>query len=232
MRPPARVPALGAQPRQCRRRACFCALQGPGPNGGKTLCATCSSRFRHGHSSLPPTDASGRYHCERCERTFESFRALGVHTRDCDGGSWRCSWCACKADETNGKGPGPDGPRTLCSACAQRYRSGAARPANQVACMYMCMFVRAIPHVWMCSHTSGCVNAHGRACSRMHMGVTLLDTSRLRFTVQSCTCSRPACATPPLAPQDAFGQFPCDRCGRPFESISGLGVHRRHCSPK
>ena len=70
------------------------------------LCSTCSARWRSGHTGPPPTDTDGRYPCERCERTFETFRALGVHSRDCDGGAWRCNWCECQAHETSGKNPG------------------------------------------------------------------------------------------------------------------------------
>mgnify|MGYP003686552505 CR=1 FL=1 len=51
--------------------------------------------------------------------------------RRCDGGSWRCMWCSAKASETSGKGPGPDGPGTLCSACSGRYRSGHTGPPQQ-----------------------------------------------------------------------------------------------------
>ena len=88
----------------------------------------CSSRWKGGLAGPPERDHEGRYPCDKCERTFETFRALGVHGRDCDGGAWRCAWCACKAHETSGKSPGPDGPRTLCSACASRYRAGHAGP--------------------------------------------------------------------------------------------------------
>ena len=136
-----------------------CSGKGPGPDGGGTLCSLCSNRWKSGHKGPPPTDADGRYPCEMCQRTFESFRALGVHTRDCDGGKWQCNWCQCKADETSGKSPGPDGPRTLCANCGSRWRSGAQGPAKV----------------------------------------------------------------------DQFGQYPCDTCGRSFDSMSGLGVHKRRC---
>jgi hypothetical protein len=132
------IPGLGSHRKRCdggtwRCAWCTCKSEetsgkGPGPDGGGTLCSTCSSRWRSGHTAPMQQDESGRYPCERCERTFESFRALGVHYRDCDGGSWRCSWCECKASETSGKSPGPDGPRTLCSACASRYRAGHTKP--------------------------------------------------------------------------------------------------------
>ena len=108
-----------------------CSGKGPGPTGGGSLCALCSARWKGGHTGPPAKNAAGRYPCDRCERTFESFRALGVHGRDCDGGAWRCAWCACKAEETAGKSPGPDGPRTLCSACASRHRAGHMGPPSK-----------------------------------------------------------------------------------------------------
>jgi hypothetical protein len=99
-----------------------------------------------------------RYVCE-CSRTFDTIAAMGVHRRHCDGGKWLCSWCGCSHNETSGRGAGPDGPRTLCAACASRYRAGHREPPQR----------------------------------------------------------------------DASGKFLCG-CGRTFESMSGLGSHRRHCS--
>ena len=144
----------------CKLKRDECSGKGPGPEGAQTLCSLCSNRWKSGHTGLPEAGPDGRYPCERCERTFESFRALGIHMRGCDGGHWRCEWCACKAEETSGKSPGPNGPRTLCGNCGGRYRSGATGP--------------------------------------------------------------------PVV--NAFGQYPCDLCGRSFETISGLGGHRRRCN--
>ena len=93
----------------------------------------CSSRWKGGLAGPPERDHEGRYPCDKCERTFETFRALGVHGRDCDGGAWRCAWCACDAQHAQGRNPGPDGPRTLCSVCASRYRSGATGPPATTA---------------------------------------------------------------------------------------------------
>ena len=143
------IPGLGSHRKRCDGGAwrcswCECKAEdtsgkGPGPEGGKTLCSLCSARWRAGHTAAPPTNADGRYPCERCERTFETFRALGVHSRDCDGGAWRCSWCECKAEDTSGKGPGPLGPRTLCSACGCRYRAGHSGPPPKTEDgSYMC----------------------------------------------------------------------------------------------
>ena len=133
------ISGLGSHRRRCdggvwRCGWCQCRYEetsgkGPGPLGSKTLCAQCSARWKSDPARAPPqTDEHGRYPCDRCERTFESFRALGIHGRDCDGGSWRCSWCQCKAEDTSGKSPGPDGPRTLCSTCGSRHRAGHSGP--------------------------------------------------------------------------------------------------------
>lgn len=51
--------------------------------------------------------------------------------RRCDGGSWRCGWCEAKIGETSGKGPGPDGPGSLCSTCSSRFRAGHTGPPQQ-----------------------------------------------------------------------------------------------------
>jgi hypothetical protein len=163
------IPGLGSHSRRCDGGAwrcgwCACSIdetsgKGPGPEGNSSLCSTCSSRFRAGHPGPPPTDANGRYPCENCERTFETFRALGVHGRDCDGGNWRCEWCDVKSTECSGKSPGPNGPRTLCNNCGGRFRSGATGPPVM----------------------------------------------------------------------DVFGLYPCELCGKQFETVAGLGNHRRHC---
>ena len=117
------------------RHACCNHVTGPGPDGAKTLCAVCSARHRSGHSGPPPKTEDGRYPCELCSRTFETFSALGVHKRRCDGGVWRCGWCGCSIEETSGKGPGPEGAGTLCSACSGRHRGGYA-PPSQLSPLY------------------------------------------------------------------------------------------------
>ena len=85
---------------------------------------------------------------------------LSGHKRFCDGGAWRCGWCTATARNSAGRGPGPEGARTLCSACSSRYRSG-------------------------------------------HTG-------------------------PP--PKDADGRLFCPDCEKRFDTVSGLGSHRRFCT--
>jgi len=42
--------------------------------------------------------------CEGCLRNdFESQGSLSGHRRFCDGGKWRCAWCACKSNEAGGE---------------------------------------------------------------------------------------------------------------------------------
>ena len=125
----------------------------PGPNGSGTLCSPCGGRFRRPKSDVPasarapkatkaadggswtpkapksrPPAAVGPQTCDACGATFETGGALAGHRRFCDGGTWRCAWCACKKSETHGRAPGPDGPATLCSTCGSRFRSGATGP--------------------------------------------------------------------------------------------------------
>ena len=163
------IMGLGSHRKRCdgglwRCGWCVCSIEetsgkSPGPQGPGTLCSTCSSRWKSGHTGPPERNEDGRYPCDKCERTFETFAALGVHSRNCDGGNWRCNWCKCSAQETSGKSPGPDGPRTLCGACASRYRAGATGPPVK----------------------------------------------------------------------DADGKYPCERCGRQFDTIPSLGGHNRFC---
>lgn len=102
--------------------------QGPGPDGPKTLCSACSSRFKNGHTGLPEINQDGKFLCELCSRQFDTIGALGGHKRFCDSGAWRCGWCEVPAEGCSGKGPGPHGPKTLCSACSARFRAGHTAP--------------------------------------------------------------------------------------------------------
>ena len=56
----------------------------PGPDGPKTLCAACGSRFRAGHSGPPKKDDDGMYICPTCHKRFGTIPALGGHRRYCD----------------------------------------------------------------------------------------------------------------------------------------------------
>ena len=107
------IMGLGSHRKRCdgglwRCGWCVCSIEetsgkSPGPQGPGTLCSTCSSRWKSGHTGPPERNEDGRYPCDKCERTFETFAALGVHSRNCDGGNWRCNWCKCSAQVTSGK---------------------------------------------------------------------------------------------------------------------------------
>jgi hypothetical protein len=53
------------------------------------------------------------YTCDGCLRNdFETHGSLSGHRRFCDGGKWRCAWCACKSTEASGEvAPTPLGAR-------------------------------------------------------------------------------------------------------------------------
>lgn len=86
--------ALGGHRRYCdggtwRCNWCDCTYEvakgkAPGPDGPKTLCAACGSRFRAGHSGPPKKDDDGMYVCPTCHKRFGTIPALGGHRRYCD----------------------------------------------------------------------------------------------------------------------------------------------------
>jgi hypothetical protein len=105
-----------------------CGNKSTGPDGSGTLCTSCSQRWKSGHSGPPPKDETGRFVCDNCGRAFENISGLGSHRSRCDGGVWRCEWCNADFASSSGKGPGPNGSKTLCSACSGRFRGGASGP--------------------------------------------------------------------------------------------------------
>jgi hypothetical protein len=105
-----------------------CGNKSTGPDGPATLCTSCSQRWKSGHSGPPPKDDTGRFVCDNCSRAFENISGLGSHRSRCDGGVWRCEWCNADYASSSGKGPGPNGVKTLCSACSGRFRGGASGP--------------------------------------------------------------------------------------------------------
>jgi hypothetical protein len=165
-RPFATFAAKGVHERTCQMsgwKCRWCGTRhskgcGEGPDGVQ-LCSSCVKAAQAGGGPPPELTEQGRFLCT-CRRTYDSMTSLAVHKRHCLGGDWACEWCKCK--ERTGhklqKGKGPNGPRTLCAACSQRYRHG-------------------------------------------HQGPPSLDSE---------------------------GRFLCE-CERAFESMSGLGSHRRFC---
>ena len=113
--------------------------KGGGPNGPRTLCSACAQRYRHGAEGMPQQNEKGEWVCSLCHRAFPSMSAIGSHRRFCDGGAWRCQWCQCRHTPSTGKGPGPDGPMTLCAACSGRFRAGhTGPPQRNEEGRYMC----------------------------------------------------------------------------------------------
>ena len=212
-----------------------CGKQATGPDGPKTLCSGCSSRYKSGHTGPPATNSDGKYICTECERKFDSVGALGGHKRFCDSGSWRCGWCTCKYEDCSGKGPGPEGPKTLCSACSSRFRNGhSGPPSTNNEGKFVCE---------LCSRhfeSIGALGGHKRFCD---MGAWRCGWCEVK--AEDCSGKGPgpegpktlcsACSArfraghtaPPL--RDSGGNFLCDSCGRAFVSMGALGGHRRFC---
>jgi len=244
-RPFATISALGGHKRFCdagnwRCAWCECKQEecsgkGPGPAGARTLCSVCSSRHRTGHSKPPSLDKEGKFVCPECDRKFDSIGALSGHKRFCDGGSWRCGWCSCRCDECSGKGPGPDGAKTLCSACSSRFRNGhTGPPSTSDDGKFVCeRCTRQFDSI-------GALGGHKRFCD---MGTWRCGWCEVR--ADECSGKGPgpagpktlcsACSArfraghtaPPL--RDADGNFLCDSCNRAFVSMGALGGHRRFC---
>ena len=208
--------------------------QGPGPDGNKTLCSTCSARFRSGHTKPPQTNDDGKYVCEACARTFDTMTALGGHKRFCDGGVWRCGWCSVSAEQTSGKGPGPDGASTLCANCAGRFRSGHTTAVLPNADgKYECELCDRI------FETIAALGVHRRSCDGGAWRCAWCEVSADQAQGKSpgpdgagtlcSTCGarfRGGHLGPP--PRNAFGQIECE-CGRAFDKLNALATHKRSC---
>mgnify|MGYP004122864911 CR=1 FL=1 len=82
-----------------------------------TLCQSCSTRWKSGHTGPPPTNDDGKYVCELCDRTFDNITGLGSHRGRCDGGMWRCGWCNCN-------------PSTYMAGCHLPLGSGGCGTGN------------------------------------------------------------------------------------------------------
>ena len=208
----------------------------PGPNGPGTLCAACSSRHRSGHTGPPKRDAEGNFLCEACGAKFETIRGLGSHRRGCTGGTWRCKWCDADETKTTGKAPGPDGAKTLCSTCGSRFRAGHTKAVEQNAeGKYACD---------RCSKSFDSVVAlggHKRFCDGGKWNCNWCNANSLEASSKSpgpdgpktlCqACSARWRSGHTSAPeQDASGNYLCQACGAKFETIRGLGSHRRGCT--
>ena len=237
--------ALGGHKRFCDGgvwRCGWCSVsaeqtsgKGPGPDGPSTLCAPCAGRFRSGHTTAVLPNADGKYDCELCDRTFETIAALGVHRRFCDGGAWRCAWCSGGAEEVQGKGPGPDGAGTLCSACSSRYRGGATGPPTKdVDGNYLCdICERTFTDIrGLGSHRRFCDGGAWRCawcmCSAEQTSGKGPGPDGASTLCANCAGRFRSGHTTAVLP-NADGKYECELCDRIFETIAALGVHRRSC---
>ena len=148
---------------------------------------------------------------------------------------WRCDWCKCSPEDTNGKNPGPKGPATLCGACGARYRAGHKAPlvANdhgKYPCDNCGKELDSIAALgghrrfcdggqWRC----GWCKCKAGQCSGKNPGpdgpATLCGACGSRYR---------AGHKRPLTANDN-GKYPCDHCGKELDSIAALGGHRRFC---
>jgi hypothetical protein len=210
--------------------------KGPGPDGPSTLCSVCASRFRSGYKKPPTIDADGKAVCDGCGLKFDSVRGLGSHIRGCTGGTWRCEWCAADEKQSRGKSPGPNGPRTLCSKCGSRFRNGQkARIERDDEGRLICdrchktfdSLIRLSGHkrfcdggTWRCEWCDvddGDAGGKGQGPTGPR---TLCSICASRF--------RGGHTAPP--PRDSDGRFFCEDCEKRFDTVSGLGSHRRFCT--
>eukprot|EP00936_MAST-01D_sp_MAST-1D-sp1_P001661 g1661.t1 len=207
----------------------------PGPDGPKTLCGPCGARWRAGHSGPPQQNADGKYVCPACEKTFDSIPGLGGHMRFCSGGNWTCEWCGIPELETHGKSPGPNGPKTLCTACGSRFRAGHTRMVSKTEDgKFICDD---------CSKTFdtiGALGGHRRFCTGGKWQCEWCEAKEQDTSGKSPGPNGPKtlCAVcgsrfraghtgPPK--RDSDGKYVCDDCGKTFDSMTGLGGHRRFC---
>lgn len=210
--------------------------KGPGPAGPSTLCSLCASRYRSGYKKPPTINAEGRFVCDDCGFAFESVRGLGSHVRGCTGGSWRCEWCAIDEKAARGKSPGPNGPRTLCARCGARFRNGQKTRIEQDA---LGRFICDVCHktfdtlIRLSGHKRFCLD-HSRVwrcewCGTEEGGAKGSGPNGHRTLCGTCSSRFRSGHTAPPA-QDQDGKFFCEECEKRFDTISGLGSHRRFCT--
>ena len=210
----------------------------PGPTGAKTLCATCGSRFRAGHTKMIKMNTDGKYQCEGCGKQFESIVALGGHKRYCDGGMWKCGWCGCDSLQANSKSPGPDGAKTLCSACSARWRSGHTEaPQQDGSGMYICGACGAKFETirGLGSHKRGCTGGSWR-CEWCKADETMTagkapGPNGAKTLCSTCGSRYRSGHTKMILTKEVDGKqkYACENCPATFDSVVALGGHRRYC---
>jgi len=206
-----------------------------GPNGKGTLCQLCSGRFKSGATGPPKQLKNGNYECEECTREFQTLAGLGCHRKACTGGTWTCEWCEIGEDKAQGKSRGPNGSGTLCNLCASRYRSGATGPPRTDADgRFLCELCEA-PFDTLAglgSHNKHCTSGDWE-CNWCHTSET---KTRWRGPDGPCTlcdeCSARYKSTQvvKVVKPNRAGKYVCDGCAKVFDSLAGLGGHRRFCT--
>ncbi len=112
-----------------------------GPDGPKTLCEKCNSRWRKGGETGP---RSADWKCDWCgaddsqtPRRYKGPKGPGTLCEPCGkrrtqgatgppAKNWRCDWCG--TSEMRQRRPGPNGPKTLCDTCGHRFSHGKTGP--------------------------------------------------------------------------------------------------------
>eukprot|EP00633_Aureoumbra_lagunensis_P012179 CAMPEP_0197362548 /NCGR_PEP_ID=MMETSP0893-20130614/64078_1 /TAXON_ID=44058 ORGANISM="Aureoumbra lagunensis, Strain CCMP1510" /NCGR_SAMPLE_ID=MMETSP0893 /ASSEMBLY_ACC=CAM_ASM_000539 /LENGTH=854 /DNA_ID=CAMNT_0042884365 /DNA_START=185 /DNA_END=2749 /DNA_ORIENTATION=- len=203
----------------------------PGPDGKATLCGTCGSRYRAGHTG-PPKKKDGKFECDDCGKLLDTVGALGSHRRFCDGGKWRCKWCQCTANECIGKNPGPDGKATLCQTCGARYRSGHSGPPKRIDGKYLCELCGKLLDslVALGGHKRFCPGGSAWRCDWCNQFTEFKNRSSgpLGDNKLCISChddwKRFHFDAPPLI--ITSGQFICELCGAHLLDIASLILHR------
>jgi hypothetical protein len=178
----------------------------------------------------------GKVICEKCGKKFLTTATLKGHTtKGCIAGTWSCMWCKCTLQEANGRSPGPGGSGSLCSACGSRFRGGAKGPIKQDA-----------DGKFICD----------KGCGRLFDAMAGIASHRRNCTGGRWACDWCACKeteTPGKSPgpkgsstlcsacgsrfrgghskmiDTVDGKYECNKCKKLFETMLGLGSHRRTC---
>jgi hypothetical protein len=227
---------------------CYCSqmdcggTKAHGPDGPGTLCSSCGGRYKDGHLG-PLVKERGKFLCDSCNKRFETVRGLSAHRRGCTGGAWKCQWCSCAEDSSGGRVLGPNGPRTLCMACGQKFRAGhtSATSSSPVPHQQDAQGKFVCPHCEKKFDSSMGLGGHKRFCDggQWHCTWCKCTAEDAGGKMQGPDGPKTLCSScgnryknghsgPPQ--KDDEGNFVCDDCGRRFETSAGLGGHRRFCS--
>jgi len=138
---------------------------------------------------------------------------------------------------SGGKCPGPAGPKTLCSACGSRFRNGhTSFPTKDADGRLNCPMCdkRFDSMISLGGHRRFCDGGAWRCawcdCTHDESGGKSPGPGGPKTLCSPCGSRyRNGHAGPPQ--KDVNGQYRCEDCGKGFDSISGLGGHKRFCDP-